>query len=100
VIQALHEGDEVQISVNADRGPRLYLDQFAILHLASNDEHRERFFKRFETHGDLLFSNVNLMEVGLLRGAPPHVSASSIAESAYIGFRWSPTFSPSCLPST
>jgi hypothetical protein len=53
------------------------LDQFAIVHFASNDEHQERFFTRFETHGELLFSHMNLMEVGLLRGGSASAKISS-----------------------
>lgn len=73
--------------MSADRRPRLYFDQFALLHFASHDEHRERFLNRFETHGELLFSHVNLMEVRLLRG----LSATRLrAFLRRIGVYWVP----------
>jgi hypothetical protein len=86
MIHVSPEGDQVLVSVTSKRRPRLYFDQFALYELAKPD-HSERFFDRFETHGELFFSHINMMEVGFLRDA----SAARVREFVRrIGPNWVP----------
>lgn len=86
MIQARREGDQVHVNVTSDRRPRLYFDQFALYELAK-PENSERFFQRFETHGELFFSHINMMEVGFLREG----SAARVREFLRrIGPNWVP----------
>jgi hypothetical protein len=56
------------LEVNCNRGPAVYLDQFALHHFATHEEHRKRFLGVFAHRGELLFSSANLSEVVLTSG--------------------------------
>ena len=75
MIQAVHVGDEVRISVNADRRPRLYLDKFAIVIRIKRGA--SGAILHAVQRRSLLFSHMNLMEVGLLRGGSASAKLSS-----------------------
>lgn len=86
MIQVQRDGQNVTFTVAAERRPRLYLDQFALYEFAKPEE-SERFFKRFETHGTLLFSHINMLEAGLLRDP----SAARVQDFLRrIGNNWAP----------
>jgi hypothetical protein len=79
--------NEIQVNVALERRPALYLDQFALYHFARQEDDRERFFAAFEHVGELLFSSINLMEVGFLEGD----SAKSVRDFlSRIGPHWVP----------
>ena len=75
------------VDVTSERRPRLYLDQFALYEFASRPNVRDRFLARFATHGELMFSHVNMMEVGALRGRSAELVRAFLTR---IGIHWVP----------
>lgn len=87
MIDPQRDGDTLIVHVTSDRRPRLYFDQFALDTFARHPECRERFFARFVSHGELMFSHINMMEVLALRGDTASLIRDFLAR---IGQQWVP----------
>ena len=59
----------IRATVESQRRPLIYLDQWAIYELSrDNDTRAKRFVEFFNDRGELLLSSINLIEMGQLRG--------------------------------
>lgn len=87
MVRSWRENETIRVEVRWKRSPLIYFDQFALHHFASNKSDRERFFKVFETGGELLFSVVNMVEVNSLQGDSADRVRSFLRD---IGLHWLP----------
>lgn len=69
------------------RRPTIYFDQFAYHHFGNALQDQQRFFEIFAEKGDLLFSSINMMELGMLRGRST-LGVRTFLEK--VGTHWTP----------